>query len=45
VCDRIAVMSRGRLQDVRPADQWTEKQIMASAIEASITSNDISHSD
>jgi len=28
VCDRIGVMCRGRLREVRPADQWTEEDIM-----------------
>jgi len=31
VSDRIAVMSRGRLSAVRPAGEWTEKSILASA--------------
>ena len=31
VCDRIAVMSRGRLVRVRPAREWTEHEIMAVA--------------
>ncbi len=31
VCDRIAVMSRGRLVAARPASQWTEQTIMAAA--------------
>jgi ribose transport system ATP-binding protein len=32
VCDRIGVMARGQLSDVRPADQWTEESVMACAI-------------
>jgi ribose transport system ATP-binding protein len=32
VCDRIAVMSRGRLREVRPTGEWTEETIMASAV-------------
>ncbi len=32
VCDRIAVMSRGRVQEVRPAAEWTEESILTSAI-------------
>jgi ribose transport system ATP-binding protein len=32
VCDRIGVMSRGRLVQVRPASQWTEQDIMAAAV-------------
>jgi ribose transport system ATP-binding protein len=31
VCDRVAVMSRGRLRDVRPATDWTPEQVMALA--------------
>jgi ribose transport system ATP-binding protein len=32
VCDRIGVMARGRLVEVREAKQWTDEQIMLSAI-------------
>jgi ribose transport system ATP-binding protein len=32
VCDRIAVLARGRLREVRPAGDWTEESIMACAI-------------
>lgn len=28
VCDRIGVMSRGRLKEIRPANEWTEEAIM-----------------
>ena len=28
VCDTIGVMCRGRLVEVRPADQWTEEEVM-----------------
>jgi ribose transport system ATP-binding protein len=31
VCDRLAVMSRGRLSAVRPVAEWTEQRIMAHA--------------
>jgi ribose transport system ATP-binding protein len=31
VCDRIAVMCRGLLSDVRPASQWNEHQLMMMA--------------
>jgi ribose transport system ATP-binding protein len=34
VCDRIGVMSRGRLRDIRPAGDWTEESIMACAVGA-----------
>ncbi len=32
VCDRIAVMSRGRIVAVRPTAEWTERDIMAAAL-------------
>ena len=32
ICDRIAVMHRGRLGVVRPTAQWTEHDIMAAAV-------------
>ena len=32
VCDRVAVMSRGRLKDIRPASDWTEVSVMAVAV-------------
>jgi len=31
VCDRLAVMSRGRLSPVRPVAEWTEERIMTFA--------------
>jgi ribose transport system ATP-binding protein len=31
VCDRIAVMSRGRLGDARPAADWTETSLLEAA--------------
>ncbi|MCL4195667.1 MAG: ATP-binding cassette domain-containing protein, partial [Thermoguttaceae bacterium] len=31
VCDRIAVMCRGRLTDARPAAEWDEHQLMLAA--------------
>jgi ribose transport system ATP-binding protein len=31
ICDRLAVMSRGRLSPVRPVNQWTPEQVMAFA--------------
>jgi ribose transport system ATP-binding protein len=34
VCDRIAVMSRGRLSPARPASEWTPDSIMEAAISA-----------
>jgi ribose transport system ATP-binding protein len=35
VCDRIGVMSRGRLREIRSADQWTEQSLLSRAIESS----------
>ena len=32
VCDRIGVMARGELREVRETSQWTEEDVMASAI-------------
>lgn len=32
VCDRIGVMSRGKLREVRDASRWTEDDVMAAAI-------------
>jgi ribose transport system ATP-binding protein len=34
VCDRIGVMSRGRLRELRPAGQWTAESLLAKAIES-----------
>jgi ABC-type sugar transport system ATPase subunit len=34
VCDRVGVMSRGRLREIRPAKQWTEETVMACALSA-----------
>ncbi|HEU4510770.1 MAG TPA: sugar ABC transporter ATP-binding protein [Pyrinomonadaceae bacterium] len=34
MCDRLAVMSRGRLSEVRPVDEWTPERVMQTAIEA-----------
>lgn len=34
VCDRIGVMARGRLREVRDAAAWTEDEVMAAAIAA-----------
>jgi ribose transport system ATP-binding protein len=34
VCDRVGVMSRGRLREIRPARAWTEEEIMARAVTA-----------
>jgi ribose transport system ATP-binding protein len=32
VCDRVGVMARGRLREVRSARDWTEEEVMACAI-------------
>ena len=32
VCDRIGVMSRGRLKEIRPAADWTEEAVMSVAV-------------
>jgi ribose transport system ATP-binding protein len=32
LCDRIAVMSRGRLVDVRPAGNWTEHELLMASM-------------
>jgi ribose transport system ATP-binding protein len=34
VCDRIGVMSRGRLREIRAAPDWTEETVMACAVAA-----------
>ncbi|HEX7329858.1 MAG TPA: sugar ABC transporter ATP-binding protein [Pyrinomonadaceae bacterium] len=34
MCDRLAVMSRGRLSDVKPIDQWTPESVLQAAIGA-----------
>lgn len=32
VCDRIGVMARGRLREIRPTAEWTEEEVMACAV-------------
>ena len=32
MCDRLAVMSRGRLSEVRPIDRWTPESVLQAAI-------------
>jgi ribose transport system ATP-binding protein len=34
VCDRIGVMSRGRLREIRPVSEWTEESLLSRAIES-----------
>jgi ribose transport system ATP-binding protein len=34
VCDRIGVMSQGRLREIRPAEEWTEESLLSRAIES-----------
>jgi ribose transport system ATP-binding protein len=38
ICDRVAVMSRGQLVEVRDANQWTEESVMAAAIAGNTSS-------
>jgi ribose transport system ATP-binding protein len=35
VCDRLAVMARGRLSAIRSAQEWTPEQVMAFATDSS----------
>jgi ribose transport system ATP-binding protein len=32
MCDRLAVMSRGRLSEARPIDQWTPESVLQAAV-------------
>ncbi len=32
MCDRLAVMTRGRLSDVKPIDEWTPESVLQAAI-------------
>ena len=32
VCDRVGVMARGRLREIRPASEWTEETAMSVAV-------------
>jgi len=32
VCDRVALMARGRLREIRPASEWTEESLMQQAM-------------
>lgn len=32
VCDRVGVMARGRLREIRPADEWTSSSILTCAL-------------
>jgi ABC-type sugar transport system ATPase subunit len=34
MCDRLAVMSRGRLSEVKPIDEWTPESVLQAAIGA-----------
>jgi ribose transport system ATP-binding protein len=34
VCDRVGVMSRGVLRDIRPAVAWTEEELLQTALES-----------
>lgn len=35
VCDRVGVLARGRLREVRPVEAWSEETLLASAIDLS----------
>ena len=37
VCDRVAVMARGRLREVRPVADWTEESVMSVAVAGEAT--------
>jgi ribose transport system ATP-binding protein len=32
ICDRVAVMSRGKLRAIRPVSEWTEEAVLACAV-------------
>jgi ribose transport system ATP-binding protein len=32
VCDRVGVMARGRLREIRPADEWTSASMLTAAL-------------
>jgi len=34
VCDRLGVMNRGRLREIRPVSEWTQESVLAAAIAA-----------
>jgi ribose transport system ATP-binding protein len=40
VCDRIGVMCRGVLTEIRPANEWTEHSIISAAVGAGALSAD-----
>src|SRR5207253_2975815 len=39
LCDRLAVMSRGRLSPARPIGQWTPETVLATAIGKAVPSH------
>ena len=39
MCDRLAVMSRGRLSEARAVDDWTPESVLQAAIGSEISSN------
>ena len=41
MCDRLAVMSRGRLSEARPIDQWTPETVLQAAIGGEVQSNEL----
>jgi ribose transport system ATP-binding protein len=32
VCDRVGVMARGRLREIRPAQEWTSESLLSCAL-------------
>ena len=36
VCDRVGVMARGRLKEIRPAAEWTEESVMSVAVSVGV---------
>ena len=38
MCDRLAVMSRGRLSEAKPIDQWTPESVLQAAIGSGVES-------
>src|SRR5689334_2723911 len=41
MCDRLAVMSRGRLSEVKPIDQWTPESVLQAAIGGEAMSDEL----
>ena len=43
VCDRIGVMARGKLREIKDAKDWTEDDVMATAIALDDARNSTTH--